>query len=84
MLCPVHRQFIKLRKDMFLPLCAHYAYSEMCVFILFGVLLSLQTFYYLSEIEEWQAQLGGSDVGGKNAGFHLKKNNIPKNKYGQL
>ena len=42
-----------------------------CVFILFGDLFCLQTFYYWTEIEERQDQLGGSDVAGKNAGFHI-------------
>ena len=68
---------------MFLPPCtlwplehAHITHSEMCVFILFGDLFCLQMFYYWTEIEERQDQLGGSDVAGKNAGFHIKKKNM--------
>ena len=74
---------------MFLPPCtlrplehAHIRHSEMCVFILFANRINHQTFYYRTEIEERQDQLGGSDVAGKNAGFHIKKKkhkNTPRN-----
>lgn len=50
------------------PSPVHITYSETCVFILFGHIFCLQMFYYSTEIEERQDQLGGSDVAGKNAG----------------
>ena len=69
------------------PSLADITHNEMCIFILFGDIFCLQTFYYWTEIEEWQDQLGGSDVAGKNAGFHILKKiktHQETNEYGQF